>query len=85
MLKSCVRQLSYKRSLPQRGRVMPSASYYQRQAQLLLSVAKTTESPLVSNRCSFLAEEYQSLAAMLGDDEPEAPSTLEIRRPQAHA
>jgi hypothetical protein len=56
---------------------MPSASYYRRQAELLLSVAKTTENPLVSNRCSLLAEEYQSLASMLGDDEPEASSALE--------
>jgi hypothetical protein len=84
-LKSCVRRVSYKRSLPHRGRDMPSASYYRRQAELLLSVAKATENPLVSNRCSLLAEEYQSIAAMLGDDEPaSSKSALEGRRAQAH-
>jgi hypothetical protein len=50
-----------------------------------LSVAKKTENPLISNRCSFLAEEYQSIAAMLGDDEPEAASALKGRRPQARS
>lgn len=64
---------------------MPTASYYRGKAELLVSVAKTTENPLVSNRCSLLAEEYQSLASMLGDDEPEASSALERRRPQAHS
>jgi len=62
---------------------MPSASYYRRQAELLQSVAKTTENPLVSNRCSLLAEEYQSIAAMLGDDEPASSSALEGRGAQA--
>jgi hypothetical protein len=56
---------------------MPSASYYRRKAELLLSVAKKTENPQVSSRCSFLAEEYQSIALMLGDDETEAAPALE--------
>jgi hypothetical protein len=60
--------------LPSQGHVMPSASYYRRQADLLLSFAVTTENPVVSDRCRLLAEEYQSLAAMLGDDEPEVAS-----------
>jgi hypothetical protein len=59
------------------GPVMPSASYYRRQADLLLSFAVTTENPVVSDRCRLLAEEYQSLAAMLGDDQPEVASAVQ--------
>ena len=62
------------KKLPSQGHVMPSASYYRRQADLLLSFAVTTENPVVSDRCRLMAEEYQSLAAMLGDDEPEVAS-----------
>jgi hypothetical protein len=32
-------------------------------------VCPTTENPVVSDRCRLLAEEYQGLAAMLGDDQ----------------
>jgi hypothetical protein len=56
---------------------MPSASYYRRQADLLLSFAVTTKNPVVSDRCRLLAEEYQSLAAMLGDDQPEVASAVQ--------
>ena len=62
------------KKLPSQGHVMPTASYYRRQADLLLSFAVTTENPVVSDRCRLLAEEYQSLAAMLGDDRSEVAS-----------
>jgi hypothetical protein len=63
---------------------MPSANYYRRQAGLLLSFAATTENLVVSNRCRLLAEEYQSLAAMLGDGQPEGapiPQTVALPKP----
>ena len=63
---------------------MPSASYYRRQAELLLSFAATTGNPVVSNRCRLVAEEYQSLAAMLGDGQPEGaliPQTVALPKP----
>src|ERR1700757_3540108 len=63
--------------MPSQGPVMPSPSYYRRQADLLLSFAVTTENPVVSDRCRLLAEEYQSLAAMLGDDQPEVASAVQ--------
>ena len=56
---------------------MPSASYYRRQADLLLSFAVTTENPVGSDRRRLLAEEYQSLAAMLEDDQPEVASAVQ--------
>jgi hypothetical protein len=44
---------------------------------LLLSFAVTTGNPVVSDRCRLLADEYQSLAAMLGDDQPEVASAVQ--------
>jgi hypothetical protein len=69
--------VSYRTKMLSQGPVMPSASYYRRQADLLLSFAVTTENPVVSDRCRLLAEEYQSLAAMLGDDQPEVASAVQ--------
>jgi hypothetical protein len=53
---------------------MPSASYYRRQADLLMSFAVNTQNPVVSNRCRQIAEEYRMIAASLREGAPEAAS-----------
>ena len=57
---------------------MPSASYYRRQAELLLSFAATTENPVVSNRCRLL---QKSTKVSLLCSEMASPGERRYRKP----
>jgi hypothetical protein len=62
---------------------MPEASYYVRQAKILLSISSGAYDPALLSRCREIAEDYLAKAVMLKINQrlPLAPKSTELPGP----
>jgi hypothetical protein len=62
---------------------MPEASYYVRQAKILLSISSGAYDPVLLSRCREIAGEYLAKAVMLKMNRhlPLAPESTELQGP----